>query len=256
MLAGMEPPATLVHSNSRRRPKTSELLAGEIVNQIISNGYEDGTRLPSEREMLEIFDVGRSTLREALRLLEARGVITMRAGRNGGPIVRHPASTDLSEALTLLLQFEGSSVADVLAAREALEPAVTHVAAAKITPEQLQVLRETVELIAENGDAATFVRENQRFHSTLAEAADNPVLRTFSDTLKAITDGSRAGVKYTQRYRKSVVDAHLAIIEALERGDGETAAACMHDHLADSARHWRSKRSDLHMMEVRWAYSL
>lgn len=250
----MEDAAEIALPATRRRTKAAEKVAEEIVNQIIDRSLPDGTRLPPEKEMLVLLDVGRSTLREALRLLETRGVVTIRSGRNGGPIVRRPQTTDLSEALTLLLQFEGSSLADVLYAREALEPVVAFAAAQHITAEQVDVLRETVDRISTTSDPTTFVRENQRFHATLAEAADNSVLQMFSDTLKSITDGSRIGVQYTARYRRSVTDAHLAIVEALERGDGEAAAATMRTHLADSAAHWRSRHANLHNIGVRWVH--
>lgn len=250
----MEDGAEIALPATRRRTKAAEVVAEEIVNEIIDKALPDGTRLPPEKEMLVLLDVGRSTLREALRLLETRGVITIRSGRNGGPVVRKPRTTDLSEALTLLLQFEGSSLADVLYAREALEPVIALAAAEHITAEQVEILRATVDRIARTSDPATFVRENQRFHSTLAEAAHNPVLHMFSDTLKSITDGSRIGVQYTARYRRAVRDDHLAIIEALERGDGESAAAAMRAHLAASAAHWRSRSANLHDVEVRWIH--
>ena len=244
----------LARPSRRRRPKASEVVAEEIVNQIVDGDLPEGTRLPSEKEMLELFDVGRSTLRETLRILETRGVITIRSGRNGGPVVRRPRTTDLSEALTLLLQFDRATLVDVLFAREALEPVIAYAASSRITADEIEILREIVKNTGARSDEATFVRENQRFHSTLAEATRNPILQMVSDTLKSITDGGRIGVQYTPEYREAVIAAHLAIVDAVEAGDAELASRSMRTHLVDSERHWSSHHANLHSLAVRWIH--
>jgi len=86
----------------RRQPKTSERIARDIASHIVDNKLAPGTMLPTEREMIESMGVGRTTLREALRLLETRGVLTIKSGPRGGPVVRRPRPSDLSEALTCI----------------------------------------------------------------------------------------------------------------------------------------------------------
>src|ERR1700728_4311773 len=123
--------------------KQSVLLARDIVNYIFNQHLPRGTKLPNEQEMLQQFGVGRNTIREALRLLELRGVITIRPGRGGGPIVRLPRSTDLGEALQLILQFQGATLTDVIDARALIEPMAASAAAADITEEALGRLQTT-----------------------------------------------------------------------------------------------------------------
>src|ERR1700728_4543760 len=92
---------------SRQRSlKASELIARDLASYIVDQDLPEGTALPPEREMVASFGVGRNTLREALRILETRGVITIRSGPGGGPVVRRPRPSDLGEAMTLILQFE------------------------------------------------------------------------------------------------------------------------------------------------------
>src|SRR5437762_10728735 len=112
-----------------RSPKTSEVIARNLATRIAEGGLAPGSRLPVEREMVETLGVGRTTLREALRLLETRGVLTIRPGPRGGPAVRRPRPADLGAALTLILQFEQASLADIMEAREALRPMVARLAA-------------------------------------------------------------------------------------------------------------------------------
>jgi DNA-binding FadR family transcriptional regulator len=85
----------------------SEIVARQISQQFIADGLAEGTRLPPEKAMVDRYQVGRGTLREALRLLENRGVLSIKTGRDGGPVVRRPRPSDLGEAINLILRFDG-----------------------------------------------------------------------------------------------------------------------------------------------------
>lgn len=239
----------------RRNPKASERIARDLASQIVDANLPPGTMLPTEKDMVEALGVGRTTLREALRLLETRGVITIRSGPRGGPVVRRPRPGDLGEALTLILQFEGASLSDVLEAREALEPMVARLAAERITDAQLTVLDSTVTAMLDDlGDHDLFLRENARFHSTVAEATGNVVLRVFQETLKSIADGAILGVEYTRNRRKAVAEAHVRIIDALRAHDPAAAEKAMHVHLDEAGRYWHRKYGSLVSRPVHWVH--
>src|SRR6202044_2703439 len=89
-------PAPPLVASRRRNLKQSELIAQYLASYIVDSDLPPGTTLPPEREMVQSLAIGRTTLREALRLLETRGVITIRSGRHGGPVVRRPDPRDLS----------------------------------------------------------------------------------------------------------------------------------------------------------------
>jgi GntR family transcriptional repressor for pyruvate dehydrogenase complex len=235
-----------------RSPKISERIARRLVNYIIDNDLPRGTRLPNERELVESFGVGRTTLREALRLLETRGAITIKPGPRGGPVVRRPLPEDLSESLTLILQFEGASLNDIHEAREAMEPMMARLAADRITDTQLAALDETIELMRENlGNHDLFLRENQRFHAIVAEATGSTVLRTFNDTLKAIADGASVGVIYGERQHAAVAKAHELVAEALRKHDSIAAEEAMLKHIGEAGSYWRRHYPDLVKGDVR-----
>jgi GntR family transcriptional regulator, transcriptional repressor for pyruvate dehydrogenase complex len=236
-----------------RSPKVAEQLAHRIANNIIERKLPEGATLPVEREMLEEFRVGRTTLREALRLLETRGLLTIRAGPRGGPVVHRPAASDLGGALTLILGFERARLSDVYEARNALEPMVSELAAPRITPSELAELDDSIaRTLANLDDHALFVDENRRFHSVIANAAGSPGLRVFLETLQSVADGATRGVEYGRRRRELVAQAHRTIVERLAAGDAPGAREAMRRHIADAARYWDVKYPHLYAQPVRW----
>jgi DNA-binding FadR family transcriptional regulator len=225
-----------------RQLKISERIAHELAQHIITNDLPEGTKLPPEREMLESIGVGRTTLREALRLLESRGVITIRSGPGGGPSVRRPQPRDLSEALTLILQFEKASMADILQAREALEPVVTALAMGRMTDEVVETLQKSVDTMLENlGDHDLFLEQNRIFHSTIAEASGSVALRIFLETLKFIADGAVVGVEYDAKRHRAVAESHQRILDAMRNGEREVAMRAATDHLEEASAYWHKR---------------
>jgi DNA-binding FadR family transcriptional regulator len=240
---------------SPRSPKTSERVARELVNHIVDNKLVEGTKLPNEKALVEVFDVGRTTLREALRLLETRGVITIRPGPGGGPVVRRPKADDLRESLTLILQFSGASLKDVLEARTALEPMMAKLAAETLTKKQVAQLAASVQRMRDhNQDHDVFLEENKYFHTAIAEATGSSVLWVFNETLKSIADGAVVGVEYTSRRRLAVAAAHEAVVEALRNRDPEAAEAAMRKHVGEAGEFWRRHYPELVARDVRWIH--
>ena len=246
-------PRILTRPPRRRQPKTSEVVAREIARQIIDNDLEPGAMLETERQMVESCGVGRSTLREALLLLETRGVITIKAGPRGGPVVRRPHASDFSESLTLILEFEKASLREVLEAREALEPMLARLVVRHADDRLIESLQGTVEAILGNiDDHETFLRENERFHALLAEGSGNIVLQVFAESVKSIADGARAGVSYPAKRRKAVAQAHQRIVDALRAKDEDAAVDAVSIHLSEAGRYWERKYSSLVSSPVRW----
>ncbi len=240
--------------NTRRwKRKASELVAEDIANHIIAEDIPEGTVLTSEKDMIESYGVGRNTVREALRLLEARGVITIKTGPGGGPVVRRPRNDDLSESLTLILQFANASLADVLKAREALEPVLAQLAAKDINNEQLDELEQTIHAMRNNiDDHNIFLKQNRIFHNLIAHASGTIVLRVFVDTLVSLAGGGAVNIRHSERRRHAVIAAHQQIINALRKHDGEAAAASMRDHLSEAGAFWRKKYNDVFFQPVKW----
>lgn len=246
-------PEVLLRSSRRRNLKTSERIARDIANYIIDADLPEGARLPREKEMLEMMGVGRMTLREALRLLETQGVIDIRSGAQGGPVVRRPQAEDLAGNLTLVLQFHHASLADVMLARQALEPLIARLAAEHATGEQLGQLQDTIDLMRRHADSQdVFLRENERFHQLVAEASGSVSLRVFSATLKSIASGAEFGIEYQPEHREAVAKAHSRILSALRNGRAVAAERAMQDHLGEAAAYWQRRYPELWTRPVRW----
>ncbi|HEX6754893.1 MAG TPA: FCD domain-containing protein [Mycobacteriales bacterium] len=195
----------------------------DTVGRLASGGRPTGVPLlPDQKQLVEIVEVGRPG--------------------------------DLREGLPLILQLTGASLRDVFEARTALEPMMAHLAATRMTREQLAELESTVTRMRENpDDHELFLAENQRFHGIVADATGSAILRVFNETLKSIADGAVVGVTYTARRRAAVARAHERVVEALRRRDPEAAEEAMRAHVGEAGEYWWRKYPELVSRGVRWA---
>lgn len=209
---------------SDRPKKTALHVAQRIVDDINSSGNRIGHRLPPERVMLEEYDVGRGTLRESLRFLELQGVITLKPGPNGGPIVTQPDSAALSTTLSLILQFHRTPFSNVLETRRSLEPVMARLAAERRTEEDAQRLLDIVDDERKALDShADFLENTRRFHTTMAHGSGNVIVWMLFDALFDILDGASLGVHYPMRQRELTVDINRATAKAVAARDAERA---------------------------------
>jgi DNA-binding FadR family transcriptional regulator len=237
---------------SHRNPKISELVARQVVTHIADLDIPDGTRLPNERDLAEMLGVGRTSLREGLRLLETRGVITIHPGPNGGPVVRRLQQDGLSEGLTLLLQLNASTLGDMFEARAQLEPQIASLAAVRVTDAELDAIEERCQAVeAAVEDPSAFLAQDFQFHTTIARATNNVSLGAFLSSLMRVTHQALLkGRLYPEP--KPVVRAHYRILEALRQRDPEKAHAAMHDHVSGTIRYPGRSRKALLATPVRW----
>jgi DNA-binding FadR family transcriptional regulator len=238
---------------SRRPLKRSEVIAHDLAQYIVDANLPAGAMLPREREMIEQLGVGRTTLREALRILETRGVLTIRSGPGGGPVVRHPAPGDLTEALTLILQFQRATLTEVMDARIWLEPMAARMAASHITKAEIKRLREINAEIRANIDSDERIMDaNQRFHRLIAVATGNLVVQVFTETLLAVADSGITDIDHSKAFKKVTVEGHERVIDALEAKDPEAAEHAMREHVLEGKRRRVKENRDLMSRSLRW----
>lgn len=236
-----------------RSTKTSELAAHRLAKMIVDEKMEPGTALPTEKEMAERLGIGRGSMREALRIVETFGLLEIRTGRHGGPVVRMPDAGDLSVALTLGFFVKGISMDDVLDARIAFEPFLAELAAQRITPSELLGLRATVEAMRrERASERVYLTAARDFHDLVAEVAGQPVLSHLSAGLHRIAGGEGVGISYAEPSRLSTVSAHEEIIEALEARDGERAKQLWETHLISARKYWKKRFPENAQRPVEW----
>lgn len=250
---GVRPPEPARRQRPGRGKKTATLVAQHIVAGITKGGLEPGSKLPPEREMLLQYDVGRGTLRESLRFLEMQGVITMKPGPGGGPIVNAPDAQDFGTSMALFLQLLSTPFRAIVEARQLLEPAMAAQAATSGDAVQLERMRLSVDAMeAHLDDEQEFLVQNELFHDAVAWSSGNSLFGLLTASLHWITDGTALGVDYPETRRDAVLAAHRSIYEAIASGDAENARAEMAKHIDEFARYLQRFYSRVWESEVRW----
>src|SRR5262249_29577466 len=117
-----------------RSVKRSEVLAREIVEEIVAGGLAPGAVLPAEGVMLDHYEVGRASLREALRLLESQGLVTLKSGPGGGPVVGEVDAANLGRTATLYFRLAGATCGVLAEAMLVLDPWLAELAAERADP--------------------------------------------------------------------------------------------------------------------------
>jgi DNA-binding FadR family transcriptional regulator len=139
------------------------LVAQRIVQDALREGRKPGDLLLPERTMVEKYGAGRGTVREALRLLEVQGVISLKPGPRGGPVLRIPDGSHLASTMVLLMQLQSAPFRTIVEVRSALEPMISSLAAERIDSESLDELAETIDQMHRHmDDQNSFLDANKR----------------------------------------------------------------------------------------------
>src|SRR3982074_257193 len=134
-------------------PKASDVLAEKLRELILSRALAEGTPLPTERELVAQSGLSRTSVREALRVLETEGLVATKAGRNGGSQVRRPGRESISRSFALFVRSHGVRFEALLEAREAIEPSAARLAAVHRTDEDLAEMTRIHRQLAGGSDA-------------------------------------------------------------------------------------------------------
>lgn len=216
-----------------------ERIVEQIESAVLSGELAAGQNLPSERELMRQFEVSRATIREALRVLESRGLVRSRPGNPKGPEVLSFQTNLLRTPLSHLARVEHVSLTDLLQFRMVLEGSATYLAALLRTDEQLAEMEETLaEMVAsvERGMAA-FSAADLRFHDAVARASGNELLSVCSDVVRGVVlqmmHEHIAGAPDSVDLMQTWLQAHSALLDAIRAGDAELAARRIRQDLFD-----------------------
>lgn len=212
-----------------RQEKVSEKVAREILDTIVSQELPIGASLPSESAMLEEFRVGRASLREALRLLETQGIIRIKPGPKGGPVVEGSTSKDLGRVATMHFQYARATFRELVEARLIIEPMMAGVAARKRDPELLARLRAVVD--REASGEPEYQELTDDFHELVAGMSGNRVLDLLGRTLRDVYVMRLRELAVPPEERSYVLEAHAKIADAIEDGDPDIAEHLMREHM-------------------------
>ena len=217
-------------ANTKRAQKTHEVIADRIREKIVNGTLKAGDLLPAEDELTLEMGVARTTLREALRVLESQGLIAIRHGRGGGPVVTHPNLDPIATALAVSLQLQGTTVADLDAARRVIEPHIAGQLARKHSKADIKALEKAIDLAqvaSDDNDAAAFVQAVVGVHETLIERSGNKTLATLSHLLHVLVQSfyARTVPSLDQAMMNGAIKSYRKLVELIRTGQAEKATA-------------------------------
>jgi DNA-binding FadR family transcriptional regulator len=236
----------------------SDRVAAELERQIFSGELATGTRLPTESELCDILGVSRSVVRDAIRSLVARGLVTVKQGQ--GMTVAEPNDASFSQALITLLVRSDLTMGDVVTARGTIEMRLVPLAAVNGREEDWERLEDHYQQFATAVDVGDWDAARDRhvdFHVGLLRAIHQPALELLLKPLTEIILISGAPPRRTAKVDWEV-ESHRPILDALKARDADMAEQAMAAHFAaatDPARYetFRARKFNAVFAEVPWA---
>ncbi len=230
----IEIPATTVKAEFEpvRKTKVYEEVVDQIQRLILDGRLKPGDKLPAERELAEAFGVSRTSVRDAIRVLELTGLVEPRQGE--GTVVRDLTADSLVTPLASLLVRNRALLAELLDVRTMIEPPLAARAATHASLEEVAHLEQILghqEEQARRGEFA--IDDDADFHYTIATAAKNRVALKVVDVLMDLLRESRErSLQVAGRLLKSLA-GHRRILDAIQRRDAEGAEAAMRQHILE-----------------------
>jgi GntR family transcriptional repressor for pyruvate dehydrogenase complex len=209
----------------------------QIEEAVLQGKLKAGDRLPAERDLKEVFQISRGTLREALRVLEQKGLITIKTGVNGGSIVQEMTTNQVSESLAFLIRYQKITLKDLAEFREGVEGMVAALAterAQKKDVDYLKKLLEEARCHLENGISHwdDFIDVDNTLHMALAHIAGNQV---YESVLRMVHSNI---IRYYNRFlqkKPEIMEENYRdlcdIVKAIGDGQKDEAHYVVQDHV-------------------------
>ena len=228
-----------------RSLKTSEKVARDIVHDIISNSLRSGDGLPSEAAMLRQYEVSRESLREGLRLLEVQGLITIRRGPGGGPVVGIVDPAHLGRVSTLYFHMAGATYDELLDAWSLAEATLAELAARNPDREaRAAAMAPYLEPNAEHQapeDLEEFVQEQGGFHVVVASLVSNRVLELILQTMGRIVSHHVAATDDPRTLYDLIAEGHRRLAKEIAAGHPRAARTLMEEHIGEISAYNRER---------------
>ena len=250
------PPATS-HSTREHKMSRPVQVAEAIKSWVVEQGLHAGDRLPGEAELIERFGMAKGTIREAMRVLEAQGLIKTRTGPGGGSFVHEVSRQRAKALLGNYFYFKDLTIGDIYQLRLTLEPELASTMAGKLSEEVLEQLEANLAEYSEPAQTLDEEREQHvaslRFHAILAEQARNPLMGFVIDfmvnLLADLTVYRRLYSPPNIELWKQGREHQRQLIVALRDGNANAARSIMADHMEMA---WKLMRQQEVEMENRF----
>ena len=232
-----------------RSASLSSQIIADVRDALFAKKLKPGDFLGTENELAERYGVSRIVARDALRTLEALGIVEIRMGKGGGARIAHGNPRLFAEALAVQLDLDGVSPAEILDAQRAVECMAAELAAEHATPQDHAHLRALlVDAEAKLDDMAAFTLSSREFHLAVAEASHNRVLVVQFISLQNVSWPAR-NATLTTKVAGRLLDVHKELAGLIEMRDGAGARRLMDDHVKmirarRVAEHLQARRTD------------
>lgn len=241
-----------VHFHKAKQNRIYQDVVEQIQTAILDGQIVPGDKLPPERELCEMFQASRGTLREALRILEQKSLIEIRLGMNGGAYVKDANAELMAENLAILIQSQNVSLRHLAEFREVVEGAVAELAAARATETDKKKLAELIVHAARYRDKGlqdwnNFVQMDEKIHIELACIAGNPIYRfihhSIHENIHRYYD--KLLIVGEDEMEENFRDLN-AIVDAVVAGDADRAKRCAVDHVRRFSAYMEQKKRQNH----------
>jgi DNA-binding FadR family transcriptional regulator len=218
------------------RVSRAAALARQIEQHIRDEALPDGWRLGTKGDMRQRFGVAVGTVNEAIRLLETRGLVAARPGPGGGLFVSSPSPRIRLSHLILGFKEGGTTIADCLAVRNALEPLIAEDARRCHDADDIAALREILQRMGDSADSpGGFLEANWALHRRIAEISPNAVLRAVYGTLMDYIETAVEDVTPDEVFRsRQNLKVHEALVDAIASGDKAKVASALRRHAPET----------------------
>jgi DNA-binding FadR family transcriptional regulator len=221
-------------TSPRRRwskpPRLYEEIARDLTEEIVHGRYAPGAFLPTEHELAKVYGASRNVVREALKVLMARGLVEMLHGR-GSRVLPHQ-HWQMQDQLIRLMREDPRVPRDLLTLRRILEVEIAQLAAQQATAEQIAAMQETIDRMqACAGQPEECIKHDVRFHQLLAEATGNVLLPLVLEPVGQFLVASRLATIHNPGAVERSVAAHAEILGRVAARDADGACQAMRHHL-------------------------
>ena len=226
-------------SNSERisKRKLSDEVFERLKHLIVSGKKSSGSLMPSERELMERFEVGRPAIREALQQLEGMGLVAINHGERARVLELTPQSLmkQVDQSARIMLSLSSDTLENLKSARIFFERGMAREAALKATDEDLEIMRATLdEQRRLLGDAEAFIAADMKFHTQIAAISRNPIFTAVSEAMLGWLKTYHSEMLIWTGKEKYTLAEHEEIISHLAANDPDAAEAAMVNHLERS----------------------
>ncbi len=211
----------------KRPEKISDQIIAQIRDIILAGDLKPGDKLGSEKELIAQFGVSKGTLREALRVLEAMGLVEIRKGLAGGVFIAEVDMKTTIHSIINFLHFKAVSIKDITMLRFFVEPFIVRIAASNIAPEDIEKLKAMIG--NEVGEPRNHhinkgeIKKGISFHRYLARLTHNPILILIMDFVDNLLTDMKSQLDLGQEFYDKVKSSHRRVLECLSRGDADGA---------------------------------